>query len=185
MSDTNFIAFVLENNVTIEFVEIQLHSKPYHSLQWHHNECDGVSNHRRLDYLLNLLFSRRSKKPSELHVIESTGDQWIPLTKGQQRRKWRHHAYKVNIIPVDELVTISDVIMSVMASHITSLMTVYSTGICRSKKTSKLHVTGLCEWNSSVTSEFTEQRASNVEMFPFDDVIMIISAGDGGWSLWC
>ena len=32
----------------------------------------------------------------------------------------------------------------------------------RSKKTSKLHITGLCEGNSPVTSEFPAQRASNV-----------------------
>ena len=34
---------------------------------------------------------------------------------------------------------------------------------CRSKKTSKLHVTGLCAGNSPVTGEFLTQRASNVE----------------------
>ena len=36
-------------------------------LQWRHNECDGVSNHRRLDCLLNRLFRRKSKKTSKLH----------------------------------------------------------------------------------------------------------------------
>ena len=55
-------------------------------LQWCHNGCDGVSNHLRLDCLLN-----------------------------------------------------------------------------RSKKTSKLHVTGLCEGNSPVTGEYPSQRASNAE----------------------
>ena len=34
---------------------------------------------------------------------------------------------------------------------------------CRSKKTSKLRVTGLCEGNSPVTGEFPVKRASNVE----------------------
>ena len=34
---------------------------------------------------------------------------------------------------------------------------------CRSKKTSKLHVTGLCAWNSPVTGEFPAQMASNAE----------------------
>ena len=42
----------------------------------------------------------------------------------------------------------------------------------RSKKTSKLGVTGLCAGNSPVTGEFPPQRASNAEIFPFDDVIM-------------
>ena len=51
-----------------------------------------------------------------------------------------------------------------------SRATVYSRR--RSKKTSKLRVTGLCEGNSPGTGEFPVQRASYTEMFPFDDVIM-------------
>ena len=35
------------------------------TLQWRHNERDGVSNHRRLDCFLNSLFRRRSKKTSK------------------------------------------------------------------------------------------------------------------------
>ena len=70
------------------------------SLQWCHNEHDGVSNHQPHDCLLHRLF----------------------------RQRW--------------------------------------------KKTSKLRVTGLCEGNSPVTGEFPAERASNVKMFPFDDVIM-------------
>ena len=38
------------------------------SLQWCHNECGGVSNHWRLDGLLNCLFRRSSTKTSKLHV---------------------------------------------------------------------------------------------------------------------
>ena len=34
---------------------------------------------------------------------------------------------------------------------------------CRSKKTSKLRVTGICEGNSPMTGEFPAQRASNAE----------------------
>ena len=55
--------------------------------------------------------------------------------------------------------------MSAMASQITSLTTVYS-GIYSDldqRKPLKLHVTGLCEGNSSVTGEFPAQRASNAE----------------------
>ena len=44
----------------------------------------------------------------------------------------------------------------------------------RSKKTSKLRVTGLCAGNSPGTGEFPAQMASNAEMFPFDDVIMYV-----------
>ena len=43
----------------------------------------------------------------------------------------------------------------------------------KSKKTSKLLVTGLCAGNSPGTGEFPAQMASNAEMFPFDDVIML------------
>ena len=47
----------------------------------------------------------------------------------------------------------------------TSLPIAYSTAYwrCRSKKTSKLRVTGLCEGNSPVTGEFPKQLATNVE----------------------
>ena len=45
----------------------------------------------------------------------------------------------------------------------------------RSKKASKIRVTGLCEENSPVTGEFPAQRASNVEEFlsyHYNDVVM-------------
>ena len=42
-----------------------------------------------------------------------------------------------------------------------------------SQKTSKLRVTGLYEGNSPVTDKFPGQKASKVEMFPFDAVIML------------
>ena len=47
----------------------------------------------------------------------------------------------------------------------------------RSKKTAKLRTTGFCVGYSNVTGEFPTQRASNVEMFPFDDVIMRYEIG--------
>ena len=58
-----------------------------------------------------------------------------------------------------------DVIMGTMASQITSLTIVYLTVYSGSdkKKTSKLHVTGLCVGNSPVTGEFPAQMASNTE----------------------
>ena len=42
----------------------------------------------------------------------------------------------------------------------------------RSKKTSKLRVTGLCERNSPLTGDIPAQKASNAETFSLDDVIM-------------
>ena len=43
--------------------------EPVISLQWRHNEHDGVSNHQRHDCLLNRLFRRRSRKIPKLRVI--------------------------------------------------------------------------------------------------------------------
>ena len=41
---------------------------PFYSLQWRHNDHDGVSNHQPHGCLLNRLFRRRSKKTSKLCV---------------------------------------------------------------------------------------------------------------------
>ena len=64
------------------------------TLHWHHNGCDGVSNHQPRDYLLNRLFRRRLKKhqssTSLALCVESTGGLLIPRTKGQQRGKCFH-----------------------------------------------------------------------------------------------
>ena len=59
----------------------------------------------------------------------------------------------------------NDVIMCAMASQITSLTMDYSTVYSRrrSKEASKLRVTGLCEGNSPVTSEFPAQMVNNAE----------------------
>ena len=40
------------------------------SLQWCHNECNGVSNHPYPDCLFNHLFRRNSKKTSKLRVTD-------------------------------------------------------------------------------------------------------------------
>ena len=40
-----------------------------HALQWLHNERDGVSNHRRPDYVYNRLFRRRSSGPNRRTCI--------------------------------------------------------------------------------------------------------------------
>ena len=53
--------------------------------------------------------------------------------------------------------------MSAMAYQITGVSIVYSTVYSGVDKTLKLRVTGLCEGNSPVTSEFPAQRASNAE----------------------
>ena len=59
----------------------------------------------------------------------------------------------------------NDVIMSAMASQVTSLTSVYSTVYSRrrSKKPSKLLVTGLCVGNSPMSGKFPAQMVSNAE----------------------
>ena len=57
-----------------------------------------------------------------------------------------------------------DVIMSTMASQITSFMLVYSTVYSRvDQRKYQLRVTGFWEGNSPVTGEFPAQRASDAE----------------------
>ena len=64
------------------------------SLQWRHNERDGVSNHQPHDYLLNRSFKQikeNTKAPRHWPLCrEITGDRWIPRTEGQRRGKCFH-----------------------------------------------------------------------------------------------
>ena len=90
----------------------------------------------------------------------------------------------------------NDVIMGAMVSQITSLAIVYRLFRHRSKKTSKLRVTGLCAGNSPVNSP--HKWPVTRKMFPFDDVIMktlgrvwcwlvgwmVICVREVGWCLW-
>ena len=51
----------------------------------------------------------------------------------------------------------------------------------RSQKTPKLHVTGICEGNSPVTGDFPTQRPVTRQMFPFDDVMMMMMEQGFKW----
>ena len=70
-------------------------------LQWRDNEHDGVSNHRRLDCLLNRLFRRTSKKTSKLRFTclcerNSLVTGWFPSQRASNAENvsiwWRRHA---------------------------------------------------------------------------------------------
>ena len=63
------------------------------SLQWCHNECDGVSNHRPLGRLLNRLFRRRSKKASKLPVTVIGIHRW-PVSNAKNVSIWLHHTHR-------------------------------------------------------------------------------------------
>ena len=71
-------------------------------LQWRHNECDDVSNHRRLAGLLNRLFRHRSKKTSKFRVAglcegNSPVADEFPLQRASNAENvsiwWRHHVF--------------------------------------------------------------------------------------------
>ena len=69
----------------------------------------------------------------------------------------------------------NDVIMTTIASQITSLTAVYSTvysDVRRSKKTPKLRVTGLWMGNSPGPVNSPHKGPVTRKMFPFDDVII-------------
>ena len=75
------------------------------TLQWRHNEHDGVSNYWYLDYLLNRLFRCRSKKTSKLHVTGLC--EGNPLVTGGFPSNaenypiwWCHHDDSTHIGPV-------------------------------------------------------------------------------------
>ena len=57
-----------------------------------HNERDGVSNHRRLDCLLNRLFRRRTKKTSKLRITDLY-EFLAPRARKAEKISfwWRHH----------------------------------------------------------------------------------------------
>ena len=79
------------------------------TLQWHHNEHDGISNHQRLDCLLNRLFKHRSKKTSKLHATDlCEGNSLVTGEFPSQRTSntknasiwWCHHEQRLTYIRV-------------------------------------------------------------------------------------
>ena len=81
----NVKCFYTRTNIATIYVLEQL------PLQWRHNECDGVSDHRRLDCLLNRLFRLKSKESSKLCVTGLCGGihRWPVISphKGPVARK--------------------------------------------------------------------------------------------------
>ena len=77
------------------------------SLQWHHNERDGVSNHQPPDCLRNRLFRPISKKTSKLRVTglcegnsPVTGE--FPAQRASNTENvsiwWRHHVMLESVV---------------------------------------------------------------------------------------
>ena len=75
--------------------------KTWRTLQWRHNERDGVSNHQSHDCLFNRLFRHRSKKIPKLCVIGVCAENSLVTGEFPTQRTsnaenlsiwWRHHA---------------------------------------------------------------------------------------------
>ena len=115
-------------------------------LQRRQNERDGVSNHQRLDCLLNLLFRRRSKKTQKLCVTGFCEGNWpmtteLPVQRASnagmfpfddvimempERNLWQRLIFlKIYCTKTNSSKHYDDVIMSAIASRITSFTTVY------------------------------------------------------------
>ena len=120
--------------------------------------------------------------------VEFTGDRWIPRTKGQWRGKCFHLmtsscCTKPSICgaSVQYLLFVSNgdacsTPASSVSNHQPHDCLLNRLFTRRSKKTSKLRVTGLCERNSPVNS--AHKGPVTRKMFPFDDVIMLHEAID-------
>ena len=161
------------------------------ALRWRHNDRDGVSNHQSRDCLLNRLFNCRLKKTSKPRVTglcagNSPGTGEFPAQMASYAENvsiwWRHNG--IMLIFVTEkigryfwrrvyMTRCQDYSRSILhwrhnerggvSDHQPRDCLLNRLFKRRSKKTSKLRVTGLCAVNSPVTGEFPVQRAGNAE----------------------
>ena len=87
----------------------QLYDRWKYSLQWRHNERDGVSNHLRLDFLLNRLFRRRSKKTAKLRVTALC--EGNPSVTGGTPHKG---LVTRKMLPLDDVITLINTMRGIM-----------------------------------------------------------------------
>ena len=102
LSVLGLVLFILDNVMTWNVFRITTHCEAslLVTLQWRHNQRDGVSNHQPRDCLLNHLFRRRSKKTSKHRVTglcagNSPGTGEFPAQMASYAENvsiwWRHH----------------------------------------------------------------------------------------------
>ena len=87
--------------LVLQITTVQLYRR---SLQWHHNEWDGISNHQSHDCLLNGLSRRRSRKISKLRITglcvgNSPVTSEFPTQRASNEENvsiwWRHHVFSL------------------------------------------------------------------------------------------
>ena len=87
-------------------IQIVLQALISNTFMWRHNERDGVSNHLRIECLLNCLFRWRSKKMSKFRVTDlcvgnspMTGE--FPAQRASNAENaaiwWRHHDTELSL----------------------------------------------------------------------------------------
>ena len=93
----------------ILYISIMMNFPRPRSLQWRHNERNGVSNRQLYDCLLNRLSRRRSKKISKLRITglcewNSPVNCEFPVQRTSNAENvsiwWRHHVYCTCIISI-------------------------------------------------------------------------------------
>ena len=100
------------------------------SLQWRHNERDGVLNHRRLDCLDSRLFRRKSQKTSKLRVTglcegnsPVTGE--FPSQRASNAEHvsiwWGHHGSTILLLTKVQLILEVLLYVLLFKAHIKSL----------------------------------------------------------------
>ena len=133
------------------------------SLQWSHNERDGVSNHQPHDCLLNHLFRRRSKKTPKPRVTglcvgnsPVTGE--FPAQRASNTENvsiwWRHHEYKAS----ENNVTTTD---QVTFWKMLGTTTMFSLGIKLHFDKRNLYHTHINHSHDTATILLTNQNRSN------------------------
>ena len=114
----------------------------------------SLATTNRCNHVYVVLFFILLFMSAVIHCLYSVGNK---ITTTTNRRLFSKH-----ILCCSHYI---NVIMSTMASQITSLMIVYWTIYSGADDISKLRVTGLCAGTYPLTGEFPAQRASNAKMF--------------------
>ena len=132
-------------------------------LKWHHNECDGVSNHQPCDCLLNRLFKAQIKeniKPPRHWPLWGEFTENSHVTHEIASKTSRNMRFVLSSPLVYKALWL---IMCDMIWHIRHNYNRPDDG--------HSDVTG--HRNPPVTCGFPSQKASNAENVSFDDVIML------------
>ena len=143
------------------------------TLQWRHNDCDGVSNHQHLDWLLNCLTHwGRDEMDAISQTTFSNAFSWMKILKFRIKCHWSLFLRVLLTIFqhrfwywLGAYQATSHYANQCWLDHwrIYASLGLNELIMRRSKKTSKLRVTGLCAGNSPATGEIPSQMASNAE----------------------